>query len=140
MLEIRAVLRNTVIRKDAVYVLEIEESNPRYTLTAYWGKWPVWLKYGTSRLQSQEKVNDPSLQIVINTMNELLLRKLAKHYEVQEEYSQTPGWYVDRWGYICMTAKNLHAQDRPRPSQVPVAETIPVEPKKPVTRWTLLEL
>ena len=133
MIEVQAVLRNTVIRKDAVYVLEIESLDPRYTLTAYWGKWPVWLEHGKSRLQSQKKATTSSIEGCIRVMGDILLKKLAKGYVIQEERSQTPGWYVDRHGYTMRRREPLLTQAFPETKIAP-------EPQMPVSRWNALEL
>jgi len=69
------VLRNTTSRKDAVYIIEVDEDNQK--VAGWWGRWDTYQAHGLAGLRSQMKWDGPSYQ---NAADKLLRQKLEKGY------------------------------------------------------------
>jgi len=111
----KIVLRNTAVRKDAAYVIVVDEAG---TLTGHWGRWPTYQAKGVSGLRRQVK----SAEGLVRLLNQ----KLDKGY-VPVEVLDAPDWVTamfQRSGVWPGDSVSSVQLEKPKPAQ-----SLPTRPR-----------
>jgi hypothetical protein len=102
-INVQIVLRNTITRKDAVYVINAigfsGAGGSEYWVTGHWGPWDKFILYeGTEALRHQEKYHGKCKGTLMATVRELVTQKLCNGYKVVKQYSSLPDWPICLYG------------------------------------------
>lgn len=123
------VLRNTVTRKDAAYVVCVLTDSRHYRVIGYWG---TWANYEDGKLRSTVKKDGTGVIGARLAAAEIIEEKVNKGYEVQPDLSWGPLWIQEAvnmasWNRVEVAV----AKPEPKPD--------PPKPGQPITHVRFLE-
>ena len=92
---VRIVMRNTITRKNAVYLISVLTTGPsRYRVVAHWGQFNLYDPANLSTLQSQIKADGVAVTGAQVTGHKLYSQKLDRGYALVAQASFGAQWFT----------------------------------------------